>query len=76
MARSSHSGEAKPRPPFAAIWQAFNGRKMGNYEPRPKGRGMIWEEFRTPPKFGFELPGPEGSGFWKPDQNTPNLKKI
>ena len=38
------------------------------YEPRPKGRGMIWEEFRTPPKFGFELPGPEGPGFWKPDK--------
>ncbi|MDE3046248.1 MAG: hypothetical protein KGJ02_06355 [Verrucomicrobiota bacterium] len=28
-----------------------------DYEPRPKGRGMIWEEFRTPPKFGCELPG-------------------
>ncbi|MDE3046552.1 MAG: hypothetical protein KGJ02_07935, partial [Verrucomicrobiota bacterium] len=24
-------------------------------EPRPKGRGMIWEEFRTPPKFGCEM---------------------
>ncbi|MDE3045411.1 MAG: hypothetical protein KGJ02_02030 [Verrucomicrobiota bacterium] len=37
-------------------------------EPRPKGRGMIWEEFRTPPKFGCELPGPKGPGFWRPDE--------
>ena len=39
------------------------------HEPRPKGRGMIWEEFRTPPKFGFELPGPKGPGFLLPDEN-------
>ncbi|MDE3046306.1 MAG: hypothetical protein KGJ02_06660 [Verrucomicrobiota bacterium] len=38
------------------------------YEPRPKGRGMIWEEFRTPPKFGCELPGPKGPGFRRPDE--------
>ncbi|MDE3045749.1 MAG: hypothetical protein KGJ02_03800 [Verrucomicrobiota bacterium] len=37
-------------------------------EPRPKGRGMIWEEFRTPPKFGCELPGPKGPGFRRPDE--------
>jgi hypothetical protein len=37
-------------------------------EPRPKGRRMIWEEFRTPPKFGCEIPGPEGPGFWRPDE--------
>jgi hypothetical protein len=37
-------------------------------EPRSKGRGMIWEEFRTPPKFGCEILGPEGPGFWRPDE--------
>jgi hypothetical protein len=31
---------------------------------------MIWEEFRTPPKFGCEIPGPEGPGFWRPDEHT------
>jgi hypothetical protein len=40
------------------------------YEPRPKGRGMIWEEFRDPPKFGCEIPGPEGPGFWRPDKTN------
>ncbi|MDE3045450.1 MAG: hypothetical protein KGJ02_02240 [Verrucomicrobiota bacterium] len=29
---------------------------------------MIWEEFRTPPKFGCELPGPKGPGFRRPDE--------
>ncbi|MDE3046298.1 MAG: hypothetical protein KGJ02_06615 [Verrucomicrobiota bacterium] len=38
------------------------------HEPRPKGRGMIWEEFRTPPKFGCELPGPKGPGFRRPHE--------
>jgi hypothetical protein len=37
-------------------------------EPRPKGRGMVWEGLRTPPKLGFELPGPEGPGFWSLDE--------
>ena len=53
--------------PGEFLYRAPNWR---SYEPRPKGRGMIWEEFRTPPKFGFELPGPEGPGFWKPDEKT------
>ncbi|MDE3045803.1 MAG: hypothetical protein KGJ02_04070 [Verrucomicrobiota bacterium] len=30
---------------------------------------MIWEEFRTPPKFGCELPGPKGPGFRRPDEH-------
>ncbi|MDE3045686.1 MAG: SAM-dependent methyltransferase [Verrucomicrobiota bacterium] len=30
---------------------------------------MIWEEFRTPPKFGCELPGPKGPGFRRPDES-------
>ncbi|MDE3046187.1 MAG: hypothetical protein KGJ02_06045 [Verrucomicrobiota bacterium] len=64
--------------------------KMGfsMYEPRPKGRGMIWEEFRTPPKFGCELPGPKGPGFRRPDEtskylvthfirrNNPNISEV
>jgi len=44
-------------------------RPARKHGPRPKGRGMIWEGFRTPPKFGFELPGPKGPKFletrWK-----------
>ena len=39
-------------------------------EPRPKGRGMIWEELRTPPKIGTKLPGPEGPGFLLPDKSV------
>jgi hypothetical protein len=35
---------------------------------------MIWEEFRDPPKFGCEKPGPEGPGFWRPDKNLLELK--
>jgi len=31
---------------------------------------MIWEGFRTPPKFGFELLGPKGPGFWRPDKTS------
>ena len=31
---------------------------------------MIWEGFRTPPKFGFELPGPEGPGFKDLDEKS------
>ncbi|MDE3045920.1 MAG: hypothetical protein KGJ02_04675 [Verrucomicrobiota bacterium] len=45
-------------------------------EPRPKGRGMIWEEFRTPPKFGCELPGPKGPGFQRPDKTSELLHRI
>ncbi|MDE3046194.1 MAG: hypothetical protein KGJ02_06080 [Verrucomicrobiota bacterium] len=29
---------------------------------------MNWEEFRTPPKFGCELPSPKGPGFRRPDE--------
>ncbi|MDE3045395.1 MAG: 3-deoxy-7-phosphoheptulonate synthase [Verrucomicrobiota bacterium] len=43
-------------------------------EPRPKGRGMIWEEFETPPKFGCELPGPKGPGFRRPDEEPDQLQ--
>ena len=39
-----------------------------------KGRGMIWEELRTPPKFGTKLPGPEGPGFLSSDKN--NFRNI
>ncbi|MDE3045664.1 MAG: tRNA (guanosine(46)-N7)-methyltransferase TrmB [Verrucomicrobiota bacterium] len=54
---------------FANLWKG-KGRTIYylQYEPLPKGRGMIWEEFRTPPKFGCELPGPKGPGFRRPDE--------
>jgi hypothetical protein len=39
-------------------------------EPRPEGRGMIWEEFRTPPKSGCEISGPENLSFWRPDETA------
>ncbi len=37
-------------------------------EPGPKGPGLTWEGFRTPPKFGSELPRPKGGGFKKQDE--------
>ena len=93
------------------------GRAQSEKMNRPKGRGMIWEESRTPPKggykstgivnwggillkkslcleesdeprpkgrglpsldrvsnsaqtFGFEIPGPEGPGFRRPDEKN------
>ena len=29
---------------------------------------MMGKKFRTPAKFGFELPGPKGPGFWRLDK--------
>ncbi|MDE3046635.1 MAG: hypothetical protein KGJ02_08365 [Verrucomicrobiota bacterium] len=49
---------------------------QGSNEPRPKGRGMIWEEFRTPPKFGCELPGPKRPGFRRPDEERHSTSKA
>ncbi len=39
-------------------------------EPRPKGRGVYLGGVSTPPKFGSELPGPEGPGFGSLDENN------
>ncbi|MDE3046358.1 MAG: phenylalanine--tRNA ligase subunit beta [Verrucomicrobiota bacterium] len=50
--------------------------ELNLYEPRPKGRGMIWEEFRTPPKFGCELPGPKGPGFRRPDEDDTGILEL
>ncbi|MDE3045509.1 MAG: hypothetical protein KGJ02_02545 [Verrucomicrobiota bacterium] len=47
--------EKMERPFFTLLFELMtvNGYLPGD-EPRPKGRGMIWEEFETPPKFGYE----------------------
>jgi predicted dehydrogenase len=38
-----------------AILRSHKSKTAENtHEPRPKGRGMLWEGFRTPPKFGSE----------------------
>jgi hypothetical protein len=59
----------KPAPPLPAPAPVI---KAPPREPRPKGRGMVGEGLRTPPKPGFELPGPEGPGFWSLDETRIN----
>ncbi len=41
-------------------------------EPRPKGLGIIWKGLRSPPKYGFKLPGPEGPGYLVLEKNFGN----
>ena len=41
---------------------------LAPYEPRPKGRGVYLGGVSTSPKFGSELPVPEGPGFGSLDQ--------
>jgi hypothetical protein len=30
---------------------------------------VVWEKFRSLPKFGCEIPGSENLSFWRPDEN-------
>ena len=48
---------------------AYSLQQLASNEPRPKGRGVYLGGVSTPPKFGSELPVPEGPGFGSLDED-------
>ena len=44
--------------------------------PALEGRGMYLRGVSTPPKFGSELPSPEGPGFGSLDENESGMGRV